>query len=120
MSMGTIWFWLAAAAMTLTALIHSILGERKLVGPMLQLNTGVLAVPLARQVIRFGWHLTTALMLVCAAAMLIPGTPALLILIIGVIWLGSGLIDLTYTRGKHIAWPILAAAGVFAILAAVR
>lgn len=117
MSAATVFLWLAAGAMTLTALAHSYLGERELVRPMLQLNSGILTVPLARQVIRFGWHITTALMLACAAAMIVPGTPLLLIAVVGAIWLGSGLIDLIYTRGKHIGGPMISASGVFALLA---
>jgi len=117
--MSAIWLWLAAALMAATALLHSVLGERKLIAPILALHTGVLAVPLARQVLRFGWHLTSGLMVVCAAAMIEPRSPARLIAIIGSIWLLSGLADAVYTRGRHIGWPALVAAGAFALLGSI-
>ncbi len=117
--MSDAWLWLASFMMVVTALAHSILGERKLIGPILGLNSGVLAIPLARQVMRFGWHLTSALMVVCAAAMIVPGSPDGLITFIGFIWLAAGLIDAVYTSAKHIGWPILTAAGLFALLGSV-
>ena len=117
MSAG-VWLWLAAVTMLVTAFLHSFLGERRLISPMLDLKTGVLAVPLARQVVRFAWHLTSALMAACALAMLIQDTPVLLIAVIGFVWVAAGLSDAVYTRGKHVGWPILTAAGVFALLGA--
>jgi len=45
----------SAILMGLTALLHSILGERRLVKPLLALNAGVIRVPLARQILRGAW-----------------------------------------------------------------
>lgn len=107
---------LSAIVMALTALLHSIVGERRLIGPLLDLNAGVMRVPLARQVLRFAWHLTSVLMIACAFAVAWPGTPREVIVAVGVAWLGCGLFDAVYTRGKHLGWPFLAAAGVLALL----
>jgi hypothetical protein len=87
-----------------------------------QLREGVLARPLARQVLRFAWHFTSALGFVAASALWLAGTePSAidprLIVIIGLVLLGSGLLDAIYTRGKHIGWPLLTAAGASALAA---
>ena len=110
------WLRLSAATMVATALVHSIAGERRLIGPILALNTGVVARPLGRLVLRFAGHLTSALMLLSAATVAWPEMPDALLRIIGAVWLAVGLFDAVFTRGRHIGWPALAAAGVFALL----
>jgi hypothetical protein len=108
--------FLAAALVMVTCLTHSILGERRLIGPLMQLRAGVLQNDLARQVLRFAWHFTSALGLVVVWLLigyaLYPSTidPAMIVLI-GLILAGSGLIDAIYTRGKHVGWSLLFAAG---------
>jgi len=111
-----IWLWLATTTMTIVAFVHAILGERRLIGPLLALNQGVLARPLARQVLRFAWHLTSALMILCGLVVVWPGTAPTLIAIIGATWLVAGLVDAVATRGRHVGWPFLTAAGAFALL----
>ncbi|MFN4357491.1 hypothetical protein [Sphingopyxis alaskensis] len=37
-----IWLWLSAAGMTTTAAIHAILGERRLMGPLMTLDQGIM------------------------------------------------------------------------------
>ena len=110
------WLWLSAATMVAVAFVHALLGERRLIGPILALNTGVVAVPLGRQVLRFAWHLTSVLMILCALVVVWPGTARALIAITGAVWLAVGLFDGVVTRGKHVGWPFLTAAGVFALL----
>ena len=114
--MSSVLLFLAAALVMVTCLTHSILGERRLIGPLMQLRAGVLQNDLARQVLRFAWHFTSALGLVVVWLLigyaLYPSTidPAMIVLI-GLILAGSGLIDAIYTRGKHVGWPLLFAAG---------
>lgn len=107
----------SALLMAVTAAIHSVVGERRLIGPLLRLERGVMAVPLARQVLRLAWHLTSALMIACAIAIAWPQTPHGVRLAIGGIWMVSGLFDALYTKGKHLGWPFLVAAGALAIVA---
>ena len=102
--------------MALTAVVHSVFGEKRLIGPILALNGGILLVPLARQVLRFAWHLTSVLMLVSAVLVIWPGTPLGLIQITGAAWLAAGFLDAVYTQGKHIGWPFLSGAGICALL----
>lgn len=113
-----IWLWLSAAFMATTALVHGVLGEKRLIGPLMTLDQGIMAVDLARKVVRFAWHATSVLMLVSAATVVWPGTPRDLILLIGAAWTAVGLFDAMYTRGRHIGWPILTLSGLFAVLGA--
>lgn len=110
--------WLSAALMTLTALTHSFFGERRLIGPLLAIDHPLTTKPLARQVLRFAWHLTSLLMLMTAIMTVWPHTPVILIVINGGLWLFIGLFDGLITRGRHIGWPLLSAAGVTAMLGA--
>ena len=49
----------AAVLLVITAFVHSVLGERRLIGPLLARREGVLASDLARFVLRFVWHLVS-------------------------------------------------------------
>jgi hypothetical protein len=109
-----IWLWASAAVMIVTALIHSFLGEKDLVRPLLSIDEGILKVELERQTVRLAWHLTTALILLSAALVAWPGTPGSLIILAGAIWILLGLVIAIYTRGKHLGWPIFVVAGALA------
>ncbi len=113
-----IWLWLSAAFMVTTAGVHSVLGYRRLIVPLLHSEAGPLADPLSRQIIRFAWHATSVLMLISAAAIAWPGTPNALLIVIGGGWLATGLFNAAYTKGRHIAWPALSGAGIFALIGA--
>lgn len=113
-----VWLWLSATIMLGTALTHSLLGERKLITPLLAIDDPLLEVPLARTLVRFAWHLTAMLMLATAVTIVWPGTPKPVIGIIGAIWLAAGLIDGVYTKAQHIGWPMLTLAGVTALAGA--
>lgn len=104
--------------MATTAVVHGALGERRLIGPLMTLDRGIMGIDLARKVFRLAWHALSLLMLVSAASVVWPGTPRELILLIGVAWTATGLFDAIYTRGRHIGWPFLTASGVFALLGA--
>ena len=58
--------WLSAALMAATAFVHGVLGERRLIGPLMMLDQGVMGVDLARRVFRLAWHALSLLMLVSA------------------------------------------------------
>jgi hypothetical protein len=112
------WLWLSAGLMALTALVHSWLGEKRIVMPLLAYSDGVMQRPLARVIVRYAWHVTSALMLASALAVAWPGTPGGLVLAIGAIWLALGLTSLVASRGRHVGWPVLAGAGLAAIVGA--
>lgn len=110
------WLWASALLMVVTAAIHSFFGEKRLIVPLLARDKTVLTQALSRKVIRFAWHFTSLLMIVSAALVAWPGTPDGLILFAGGAWLAVGVADVIYTKGQHIGWPFLSAAGLFAIL----
>jgi len=113
-----IWLWLSAAFMVTTAGVHSVLGYRRLIVPLLRRREGPLSDALTRRIIRFAWHATSILMLISAAGVAWPGTPNGLLVVIGCGWLATGLFNAAYTKGRHIAWPALSAAGIFALIGA--
>lgn len=113
-----IWLHVSAALMLVTGITHSILGEAKLIGPLLRERHGVLSSGFARTIIRYAWHVTSVLMAGSAITVAWPGVPVALIRVIGAIWLALGIVSLIWTRGKHIGWPVLSAAGICALVGA--
>ena len=111
-------FHLASAAMVLTAFLHSWFGEKRLMRPLLALDTGLLGIPRVRRMIRFSWHFTSALKILCAVVVSWPGTPAMPIAIIGAVWLAVGVFSLVSSRGRHVGWVPLTLAGLFALAGA--
>ncbi|HEV2674486.1 MAG TPA: hypothetical protein VGV37_08090 [Aliidongia sp.] len=115
---------LVSAGLTvLLGIVHSGLGEARIIGPLLapESRTGLLAKSaFARGILRFAWHLTSiawwgmaAILAACALA--VPALPAALTAISATLAV-SGLIVLAMSRGRHLAWPVfLAAAGLAAL-----
>lgn len=101
--------------MTLTAIAHSIVGEKRLIGPLLAREIDLLSGYRA-SLVRFAWHFTSLLMIVTAFVVAWPGTPVSLIKITGAVWLIAGVLDAILTRGKHIGWPLLSVAGLLALV----
>jgi hypothetical protein len=112
-----IWLWLSAAMMVATAITHSLVGERRLIGPLLARNLDLLTGYRAN-LVRFAWHFTSLLMIVSACLVAWPSTPTPLIFITGVIWLIAGVSDAILTRGKHIGWGPLSLSGAMAMIGA--
>jgi hypothetical protein len=122
--MATAFLILATLTTLITAFTHSYFGEKRLIGPLVASNDGVMSRLLAKQVIRFAWHLTSLLwigqaLLLLRAAVNPQFFDQALIGGIGVLHVAVGLFDAIVTRGKHIGWPLLTAIGVFALLSLV-
>lgn len=111
-----VWFYLASVTMVTTAVIHSVLGERRLIGPLLAIEAPLLRNALARQILRYAWHLTSVLMGLSAVLVVWPLVPIGLIRLTGLVWLFVGIADAALTKGKHLGWPFLAASGAFALV----
>ncbi|MFV0645338.1 MAG: hypothetical protein ACK5NN_12705 [Sphingomonadaceae bacterium] len=114
--------YLSAALVLATCLTHSIVGERRLIRPLIQLRVGILQSDLARQVLRFAWHFTSGIGLIVVfvlfeAAQNAPSMNRSLVLLTGLVLSSAGIFDAFYTRGKHIGWPLLTAAGLTALAA---
>ena len=111
-----IWLYFSAIAMIATAIIHSMAGEKRLIGPLLQGTSEPLDDAQARKVLRSAWHLTSGFMILCAAMIAWPGTPVGLLRVVGGFWLILGLFSLITSKGKHVGWPTLVASGAFALI----
>lgn len=114
--------YMAAALLIVTGIVHSLLGESRLIGPLLSRREGILASELARLLIRFAWHLTSLTWVVLAVIVIQlvhdPFTARWWgAATIGAVFTAAGLFDLIYTRGRHVGWPLLTGIGVAALLA---
>jgi len=106
----------AGLVMAATGIVHSLLGERRLIGPLLA--SGAFAgVRKAGPAMRFTWHLAGLLMMLSGLTVAWPGTPAGLVRMIGAFYLLLGLLALVLTRGRHVSGPMFTAGGVLALLA---
>jgi hypothetical protein len=70
----------AALLLIVTSAVHSVVGERRLLGPVLARREGILKSSLARFVLRFAWHITSVawavIALILLALVLDPPGPA--------------------------------------------
>jgi hypothetical protein len=117
---------LVSAGLTaLLGIVHSGLGEARLIGPLLapENRTGLLARSgFARSVLRFAWHLTSIAWwglaaILAALALAAPGRSEAAVLAVIAVTLGStGLLILAISRGRHLAWPVFLLAAGLAVL----
>ena len=112
----TIWFWLSAVLMIVTAGVHSVAGERRLLGPLMAMNQGIMANGQSRRVLRSAWHLTSIYMMSNAIVVAWPGGYVAVKAVLGAMWLIIGLFSLIASRGRHVGWPWLTSAGATALL----
>lgn len=113
----------AALLCVLTAGIHSVLGEQRLIGPLLASQARIMREPLARRVLRFAWHWTSALWLCVAVVLVSAATGSFvdrtILLAIALAHIACGLLDAVITRGKHIGWPFILAIGALTLFAVI-
>lgn len=107
---------LAAVLVVLLGVAHSVLGERYILIRLFRRDLPELlgGQEFTRNTLRFAWHLTTALAFGLGALLwLLAGSPApeLLAGALGWCLIASGLLPLVFTRGRHLAWVVLFAAG---------
>ena len=58
---------IASLLLVATMLVHSILGQRRVIRPLLDEGHGLMQRPLARFIVPFAWHLTSFIGLILAA-----------------------------------------------------
>lgn len=109
----------AGALCVVTAVIHSVLGEQKLLRPQFAAPTGVMESPLARQVTRFSWHWMSVLWLVVGALLAATAyghvAATWLVLVVGVVHVIAGIADAALTRGRHIGAPLIFLIGALSL-----
>jgi len=112
---------MAAALAAITAIVHSVLGEQRLIAPLLASDTPLLQIPLARAVTRFAWHWTSLLWVLVAAVLALAAYGDIdapyLLLGIGAVHLAAGVADAIISRGQHIGWPLITIIGGLVLLA---
>ena len=108
---------IASVLLAMTMCVHSVMGQRRLVRPLLEQGHGVMQHPIARFIVPFAWHLTSGIGLVVAAILLAwawapDQAQAIGLAATGIVFTASGLIDAVGSRGKHIGWPPLTLIGL--------
>ena len=108
---------LAALLAAITMCVHSVMGQRRLVRPLLDEGTGVMMHALARFIVPFAWHLTSGIGLVIAAILLAwawaPDQARTIgLAMTGLVFTLSGLVDAIGSKGKHIGWAPLTLIGL--------
>ena len=111
----------AAALCVITAATHSVLGEQRIIMPMMQYDTGVLKHPLARQVTRIAWHWMSVLWVLVGAVLAFSAYGDIqlpwFVFAIGALHLVLGVADGVITRGQHVGWPLITLIGALSLLA---
>jgi hypothetical protein len=115
---------LASLLLVMTMCVHSVMGQRRLIRPLLDERAGVMQHPLARFIVPFAWHLTSGIGLVVAAILFAwAWTPdqaqTVGVATTGIVFTASGLIDAVGSKGKHIGWAPLTLIGISAFAALV-
>ena len=119
---------IAAALIFLLGLAHSVLGERYILICLFRRQD----LPalfggswFTTRTLRFAWHLTTVIAWGLAAVLLqLDQLPEVaghgIAITLGITLLVSGLLPFLFTRGRHLAWVVLFAAGMLVLLWALR
>src|SRR6187200_2594082 len=98
---------LASLLLVMTMCVHSAVGQRRLVRPLLDDGAGVMKHPLARFIVPFAWHLTSGIGLVLAAILFAwawapDHAQTVGLVATGIVFAAGGLVDAFGSRGKHI------------------
>ena len=116
---------IAAVLIAALGLAHSVLGERYLLVRLFRRELPALfgGTGFTRNTLRFAWHLTTVLALGLGAVLwqlADAASAAVLARTIGGCLVVSGLLPLVLTRGRHLSWVVLFAAGGLCLAWAAR
>ena len=111
-----------ALLLIVTMCVHSILGQRRLIRPLLDEGGLVMQRPLARFIVPFAWHLTSFIGLTLASILLAwawspDDARSIGLGMTGAVFTIAGLFDAFGSRGQHVGWAPLTLIG-FGSLAA--
>ncbi len=112
----------ASLLLILTMAVHSLVGQRRLVRPLLDQREGVMQHPLARFIVPFAWHLTSFIGLIVAAILFAWAWEPDQARRVGlgataVVFTVAGIWDAIGSRGRHIGWAPLTLIGLLALAA---
>ena len=113
---------IASLLLVMTMCVHSVMGQRRLIRPLLDQGAGVMQHPLARFIVPFAWHLTSGIGLIVAAILFAwawaPDQARTVgLAATGLVFTAGGLIDAVGSKGKHIGWAPLTLIGLSALAA---
>jgi len=113
---------IASLLLVATMGVHSILGQKRLIRPILKQGTGVMQRPLARFILPFGWHLMSLFGLIIAAILLAwawapDQAQTIGLAMTGLVFIVSGIWDAFGSKGQHVGWPPLTLIGVISLAA---
>jgi len=113
---------LTAASLLLVATmaVHSILGQKRLIRPILKQGAGVMQRPLARFILPFGWHLMSFMGIAIAAILFAwawaPDQARTIgLAMTGVVFTVGGIWDAIGSKGQHVGWPPLTLIGLLSL-----
>ncbi len=115
---------LASLLMVATMIVHSMLGQRRIIRPLLEDEAGVMQKPLARFIVPFAWHLTSFIGLIVAAILFawawVPNLAWTIgVAAAGIVFTVAGIWDAIGSKGQHVGWPPLTLIGLCAFAALV-
>ena len=113
---------IASLLIVATMCVHSFLGQRRLIRPLLDEGHGVMQRPLARFIVPFAWHLTSFIGLVVAAILFALAWAPEQVRTVGMastalVFTVAGIWDAIGSRGQHVGWPPLTLIGLSALAA---
>jgi len=105
------------SVLVVTALLHSVLGEKRLLLPLFRQALPRESMPLGRafteRTLRFVWHLLSVSWI--SIACLVARADDLTLMIVGATLLASSALALVVSRGRHFAWALFAVGGAAAL-----
>ena len=112
----------ASLLIVMTMCVHSVLGQRRLMRPLLDEGHGVMHRPLARFIVPFAWHLTSFIGLIVAAILFAwawaPDQARTIgLAMTGIVFTVSGIWDAVGSKRQHVGWPPLTLIGLLALAA---
>ena len=113
---------IAALLIVATMCVHSMLGQRRLIRPLLDEGHGVMQRPLARFIVPFAWHLTSFIGLIVAAILFAwawapDQARSIGLAMTGAVFTASGIWDAIGSKGQHVGWPPLTLIGLLSLVA---
>lgn len=105
---------IAAVLLALTAIVHSLLGERFILRRLAKLEN-LPRLPLGgremmRPVLRFAWHITSFFMLGFAAQLSLMAADVMsaprIATVIGITFLACAVVSAVASKGRHLSWVV--------------
>ncbi|CAN5323812.1 hypothetical protein BH11PSE11_BH11PSE11_28900 [soil metagenome] len=119
------WIALTAALMVLVGLLHSWLGEQKLLRPLFAKCDAALMQPQRKNFLRAAWHLGSATWIALASILLCLSLPrreaqVAAMAIVSLSFALFGALNFLISRGRHPGWVVLLAIAAAAAMASLQ